>query len=90
MNQLDRISTSVPSFVHLIVMPIQLPTWALALIAIVATWLAVRTTLYTPPGPIMKHHKPGKEQGEPMFRQRLVAVGDLHGGTSFTLYSELR
>jgi hypothetical protein len=63
-------------------MPIRIPTWALALIGVLVLYLGARSlggsrkvVEVTPP--------PGSSHGEPTFRQRLVAIGDLHGGELF-------
>lgn len=60
-------------------MPTHIPTWALALIGILIIYLGARSiggsrkvVEVTPP--------PSSGHGEATFRQRLVAIGDLHGG----------
>ena len=60
-------------------MPIRIPTWALALFGVLILFLGARSlggsrkTVEVTPPPTSRH-------GEPTFRQRLVAIGDLHGG----------
>ena len=57
----------------------RIPTWALALVGALILYLGAKsfggsrkTDEITPP--------PSSKHGEPTFRQRLVAIGDLHGG----------
>lgn len=68
--------------IHTFIMPIRIPTWALALIGVLVLYLGARSlggsrkvVEVTPP--------PSSRHGEPTFRQRLVAIGDLHGGELF-------
>jgi hypothetical protein len=63
-------------------MPIRIPTWALALFGVIVLYLGARSiggsrkVVEVIPPPTSRH-------GEPIFRQRLVAIGDLHGGKLF-------
>jgi hypothetical protein len=62
-------------------MPGRIPTWALALFGIIIVYLGTRS-LFSSPKVVDQAPKPGSDHGEPTFRQRLVAIGDLHGGES--------
>jgi hypothetical protein len=62
-------------------MPVRPPTWALVLLGTIVIWLGTRA-LWTSGSQIDPTPVPGRSNGEPTFRQRLVAIGDLHGGMS--------
>jgi hypothetical protein len=63
------------------IMPVRPPTWALVLLGTIVIWLGTRA-LWTSGSQIDPTPVPGRSNGEPTFRQRLVAIGDLHGGMS--------
>ena len=73
--------------IHLFSMPLRIPTWALALFGIITVYLGTRS-LFSSPKVVEQPPNPGSRHGEPTFRQRLVAIGDLHGGESEPNYNK--
>ena len=71
--------------IHLFRMPLRIPTWALALFGVIIVYLGTRS-LFSSPKVVEQPPTPGSRHGEPTFRQRLVAIGDLHGGKSKPSY----
>lgn len=65
--------------IHTFNMPIRIPTWALALIGVLVLFLGARSLGGSQKAVEVKP-PPSSSHGELTFRQRLVAIGDLHGG----------